>query len=345
MRTHASRPFVVALVALLVVVGTALAVEWTVRAATRIAGACHPACITRYDSKLGWTNARLTTGRHRHPSLGFDVVYSIDAHGARSAPERGAARDGLPRVVVLGDSNGFGWGVDDDGHFAARLSLAGVADVLNLSVTGYGTDQALLRFATEGAAHRPHAVIVQATANDFDDIQASMVGSLAKPFYTRETNKLRVHNIPVRVQPGDSPRLGGAPLLPLAWREWLANNSWAYLWLNDRLLRANPTQSAPPRFSPTSVALFHALVDEIRRLAAEQGAAVILVHGSKDLRERRHEAVPAGVHVCDLSEQFAATDALFPDDLHWNNLGHRLAADCLAKWFANRASQEASTSR
>ena len=323
-------------VAIVAALGTAaVTVELAVRAVTRVAGKCHPLCISEYDPALGWTLAPGTTGRHRHPELGVDVIYRIDARGARDMTR--ARKDvGNRRLIVLGDSNGFGWGVDYKRHFAAIVQASVPVEVLNLSVSGYGTDQALLRFRSEGLRFRPAFIVIQVTPNDLDDIQTSWVAGRPKPWFTLNDGALRLHNVPVGIEIRDARRMAGQ-WMPVRFRAWLLKRSFFYHWLNARLPEEPPPTPERARTSDTSLALFRALVEEIRTAASATGATVAVMHASSEMREHRAQAIPPGVEVLDLSDRFQAQGrAFFSDGLHWNEHGHRIAAEALAEWLVSR---------
>lgn len=86
--------------------------------------------------------------------------------------------------MLLGDSNGFGWGIEEGKYFAAIIDheLDNV-EVVNLSLSGYGTDQEYLRFVEEGMAYRPNLVIVQVTPNDFEEIQHPFLMERSNPVH------------------------------------------------------------------------------------------------------------------------------------------------------------------
>src|SRR5262245_52901940 len=71
-----------------------------------------------------------------------DVLYTINADGFRDRPREKVPPRGTWRAVVLGDSVAFGYGVEQEATFPARLerllSRAGApAEVLNLAMNGY----------------------------------------------------------------------------------------------------------------------------------------------------------------------------------------------------------------
>jgi lysophospholipase L1-like esterase len=309
--------------------------EVAVRAATRLTGACHPLCITEYDTTLGWTNSRGASGRHRNPSLGIDVVYRIDGRGARAMSS--SSGDSLRpfRVLVLGDSNGFGWGVPDDQHFAALLQQAlPQTDVLNLAVSGYGTDQSYLRLRSEAMVFSPHLIIVQITPNDLDDIQSAFIAGRPKPRFLLDAGGLRLSNVPVRLDEAHAHEVAGV-WLPIAARDWLLRRSYTYHWINGRFGTPDRTRD---RFTAASGTLFRSLLSAIRRAAAEARADLLLVHASPELSTRAMDIFPPDAPVLDLSQRFQRESALFADELHWNARGHAIVSEEVARWMRARSS-------
>ncbi|MFG0315624.1 MAG: SGNH/GDSL hydrolase family protein [Planctomycetota bacterium JB042] len=96
-----------------------------------------------------------------------------DALGLRVAPEAIEKPEGTFRIVVVGDSNAYGWGVPAEATFArqveAALRAAGrTADVAVLGFPGYNTgDQAAL-LRRLGPRLRPDLVLVAWFANDLE---------------------------------------------------------------------------------------------------------------------------------------------------------------------------------
>jgi lysophospholipase L1-like esterase len=96
----------------------------------------------RFDPELGWT---------WRPSS-QEEKYRIDALGARGPREYGPApAPGKRRVVTFGDSFTFGDEIAVDATFQVLLEgFDRSLEVLNFGVSGYGTDQALLRYRRIG---------------------------------------------------------------------------------------------------------------------------------------------------------------------------------------------------
>jgi len=101
-----------------------------------------------------------------------DAIYRINRDGFRDRVHpRSKPKDSF-RVLVLGDSVGFGLGVDEEETFvrllAVELAPAGV-EVLNFAVPGYNAyneEALLLDLALD---YRPDLVLVQFCVNDLND--------------------------------------------------------------------------------------------------------------------------------------------------------------------------------
>ena len=79
------------------------------------------------------------------------------------------------RIVLLGDSFTFGWGVEEHQSFAAQMEKAlnrhfgstKKVEVLNFGVPGYSTFQEVARFEEQGLDFNPDAVVVFFVENDY----------------------------------------------------------------------------------------------------------------------------------------------------------------------------------
>jgi hypothetical protein len=90
-----------------------------------------PEC-SRHDDRLGYT---LRPGQCTFSGPEFSNHYSINSLGLRDDE---ASLDG-PEVIVLGDSQAMGWGVDQENTFAQQIEKRSGKRVLNAGVSSYGT--------------------------------------------------------------------------------------------------------------------------------------------------------------------------------------------------------------
>ena len=103
------------------------------------------------------------------------VKMEINSNGIRSDREIPyTKRPGLKRIVVLGDSYGMGYEVNQDEMFVTQmqrhLEEAGVdCEVVNLSVSGHGNAEELITLRAEGFKYEPDLVLVCWHSTDLDD--------------------------------------------------------------------------------------------------------------------------------------------------------------------------------
>jgi len=122
-----------------------------------------------------------------HPQLGYvhprSVTYqlgdnrvSLNSHGHRDDEMPVEKPTGERRILVLGDSVTFGWGVDQGQDFPAQLEAllrqqTGTSwQVINAGVNGYNSEQEAIYFATEGIRFQPDVVLLVYVGNDVDPI-------------------------------------------------------------------------------------------------------------------------------------------------------------------------------
>lgn len=110
--------------------------------------------IGRFDAKLGWS---------WRPSAGDGdgkfTTNSIGARGPREYPPTPPA--GTRRLLFFGDSFTFGDEIPDSASFESILeSRYRGFEAINFGVSGYGTDQAWLRYREVGKELQPDAVFI-----------------------------------------------------------------------------------------------------------------------------------------------------------------------------------------
>lgn len=129
-----------------------------------------------HDALWGDMEPRIAVREQVNPNLAFTAstdARGFRANGATPRPEQ----PGATRILCLGDSYTFGYGVDDAQTYPAQLESllaraypeAGVA-VLNAGVPRYGLDDAISFFRRKGPAIKPSLVIFQFFLNDLQDM-------------------------------------------------------------------------------------------------------------------------------------------------------------------------------
>ena len=130
------------------------------------------------DAYLGWSGKPNLRLRFRRPE--FDALVEHDAEGWRQPkPPRPAVP--TSRILVLGDSFTWGWGVSQGQVFTDLLqaALPATVAVYNRSVPGFGTAQEYLLLQRELAARVYDAVVLMFYMNDLSDNISSQARSSA----------------------------------------------------------------------------------------------------------------------------------------------------------------------
>ena len=109
----------------------------------------------------------------RHVTAEWDVHVTINRDGLRD--REAPVSDGGGRVVVIGDSLAFGWGVELEESFSfvaeERLKGHGVR-VIKAGVPGTGPNDQLRWLQARGETHEPDVVVASLfVGNDFSDVQ------------------------------------------------------------------------------------------------------------------------------------------------------------------------------
>lgn len=290
------------------------------------------ALLHRYSEVYGW---ELRPGAHAlvdgHPTR-------VNALGQRGVAHAFARTGGRPRVVVLGDSVAFGYGVDDGQTFADRLERDGF-DVVNLSVPGYGTDQELLRLQREGRRFAPEVVLLDVCLeNDFVDnvSRRFFYDDLhPKPWFEPRGDALVLHQ--------EQLHLSARARLGL----WLREHSSLLNWLRPRALPEGrewqQRKAAVLGDEAAALSLSRRLVEAVGAEAQEEGAHFVLVlHPNREAFQHevagaaalRRAALPRGAAVVDLAAAYRSRGLHFRDLTlesvgHLNPRGHEVTAAIL----------------
>lgn len=122
------------------------------------------------DERAGYRPAPGFSGRIER--AGHVTEFSLDSLGVRGP---GVGPKTRPRILALGDSFTWGWGVPQGEewihHAGAEIERLGgpAVETINGGVNGYGTDNALVRLEELGPAVQPDLVLLGFFANDFTD--------------------------------------------------------------------------------------------------------------------------------------------------------------------------------
>lgn len=255
--------------------------------------------------------------------MGVDV--EINSMGLRDGEPRADAD--LRRIVFLGDSLTFGWGVEQRDTFAYRLeellSEERPTEVLNFGTGNYNTTQEVELFLEKGLAYEPEKVVVFYFINDAEPVPrrsrwAFLANFRIVTFYWSRVKQLSAQFLPRQT-----------------FREY-----YAALYDDDQ-----------PGWRATQRAF--------RRLAAvcrERGIDLQVVllpelHALDEYTfEREHQKVADvlrvdGIEVLDVTPAFADVTApqslwVSPDDAHPNAAAHRRIAEASYAFIASQGDPE-----
>lgn len=136
-----------------------------------------------FDEQLGWRNIPNWNAETGGRPL------AINSKGLRDREYPYEKPAGVKRILVLGDSYTWGYGVGNNERFTDFLAASLARDdipceVINTGVSGYGTDQEYLWFRSEGVKYQPDLVILAFYAlNDPVNNISSIQYSLGKPVF------------------------------------------------------------------------------------------------------------------------------------------------------------------
>lgn len=151
-----------------------------------------------YDPLLGWKG---TPSAHS-PYISKDFIINVHHDGAGYRNQTPAFIPNRHNSLLLGDSYGWGWGVEDNETAAAVFNQQHPNfNIYNLSTPGYGTDQewlTLQQFVDQHPQAHYQDVILLFYYNDFEDNASNERYSYPKPSYQLQSDgQLQLSNVPV----------------------------------------------------------------------------------------------------------------------------------------------------
>lgn len=324
----------------------------------------------RPDARLGWALRPSWSARDEAPD--YAITVRTNALGLRGPEAAARAPAGVERVLVVGDSFAFGYGVEDEQGFARRLEARWRAEgraveVLNAAVPGYSADHHLVYLRERGFALEPDLLLVALCENDVDDLGWSRLELGPDRLPVRIESLRRLVDENGRLRYVNEARL---PLperwLPAPLSAWLIGHSHLYTWLRFNAVRtwvawsagredasrrraAGPPPAAPiAALPPAEIARglasgdafrhrYHRfLVDAIRAEADARGIPLRIVltgNGAGPLSDDCRAARDCFDAALWLAQR-GAPGTVLPVDGHWSAEGHRLVSDALHDWLA-----------
>ena len=295
----------------------------------------------------------------QHTTAEFDVTVHTNANHLRGAEVPASKPADQQRVLVLGDSYSFGWGVSDEACFPALLDeLADDLQVINAGVPGWSPAEHYVYLLEEGFDWEPDLVLLQLSTNDVADL-ASVHVSLGE------------RNLPVAVEAGLDltgeaarrvaaqlgvdeqtdlvalqARLGPERVFELINRERnvIRAERRGEPVAPGQVLELEPSEVVRGLSADVDFPLRYMvhLVDAMWAACRERGIPmkVLLVrstpHAIRKVEPELEQWCTWRAECLD-SNLFIPPDEraayYFPTDPHWTEAGHRLAAEALARWL------------
>jgi len=295
----------------------------------------------RYDSRYGWSNVPGAKGAFQ--SFGFDTNVTINDRGFRGPLIPYERTPGKKRVEILGDSYVWGYGVNENEMFTALLpQFLNSAEVVNLGVTGYSTDQELMLYEDEGYKYNADYVVLVFCMNDVDgNTTRVQYATYEKPVFVLDNDQLRLENQPVKRS-----ALWKRGLVALTSHSYLINTM--YRVLAEAALKSKPQlqQAGTDNTFPASPGdkLTARLIHEFSRAVAQkQPNSKFLVVLVEDMAPKyAHEVVnylaPNHIDALSLGDHVDHNDRSLhlPDENHWSPSGNRLVAKTIADFISHR---------
>ena len=251
-----------------------------------------PAEVGQFDERLGWSPKPLSYGISYR--TGYKIAYRINSKGLRDDETSYEKPKGIFRIVLVGDSNTYGYGVPIEKHFSTLLEgYYKDVEVINMGVGGWGVDQELLNLRAEGFRYEPDLVIAYVPHyGDHRHMHTKRFGQ-RKPRFVLVDSELVLTNSPVvqRFSPGIIKTL----------HRWFKRHSNAYEILYNamkyKVLKLKQQVSPKQRrqqdeknledetFRKELYALGEALIFEMYKESSNHGAAFVLITKIEELHQ------------------------------------------------------------
>jgi hypothetical protein len=324
--------------------------------------------FVEHDPLLGWRHVPNYSGQYAGSEFRTPVHYN--ASGWRDSERPYTKPQNMPRIVVLGDSFAEGFPVPSEDRFGEVLAASLGAQVVNLGVTGYSTDQELLVLENQGWKYQPDIVVLEFYYNDVwaNGSPRIAYGGMAKPMFAVDgAGNLTLQNVPVPKPRQPRWRLRLLDLVRSVVKQRLTARHAAEP--RNPAVKSEPPEQMPEDFvayrraaAPqlkNAWAVTQAILRRMKQETAQHGARLLVfyvpsrVELSPDEWQKWHfppEYAPRevaakitaicadeGIPYIDLSENFhqAVATLYYAKDQHWTAAGHRLAGGILAGYLTH----------
>lgn len=273
---------------------------------------------------------------------GYEIEYLINSKGLRDSETTYEKPEGIFRIVLVGDSHTFGYGVPIEKHYSTLLEgYFKDVEVINMGVDGYGVDQELIYLQLEGFKYEPDLVLAYVPHfAEHRHMHTNRFGK-NKPRFLLVDGELELTHYPV---------VDNVSLLPQGilrdFHHWLLEKSVAYQILQNGILgivRQGISQAEQKQqdennsFNEKFVAEMNELGEELIVAMSEDslkhGATFVLVTRMDKLQESALERQVISVNI---SRSLSNPAFSLPGNLkHENESGNGVIAWEIAKFLQN----------
>ncbi len=277
---------------------------------------------------------------HKGPG-GWTFTYRINEYGYRTPPIPFAEEYDKENILILGDSNAFGFGVDEGDQFPAVMNerIGEGVNVINLAVGGYALTQEIRVYYDAGRQYKPSTVILQFADNDPDDNYYSPV--------TRVEDGRFVFAEVDRAEGWLKNQLSKSPLQKSHLYNTLRHLTYRILYWRTVNQANDNGQTAPGAPNPQREELYNSLLETFAKDLSASGVRLIFIAAGEGtleefpaIAEKVRELQAAGhLEYVDVHEWISDPDAFppSPEGHVWGTEAHRRLGQELARYVSRRS--------
>ncbi|MBA3403286.1 MAG: SGNH/GDSL hydrolase family protein [Gemmatimonadaceae bacterium] len=287
-----------------------------------------PGGLFTTDTTLGWA---LMPGRNlHHHTRYFDVRYDINSMGFRDPHRQIVRLSGMQRVLVFGDSQIFGWGVEH-GHRLSDLieSRLPAVELWNMAVPGYGLDQQVLSYENAAAPLKPDVVVLFVSGPTLERTRRAHIYRKPKPRFVVDADD-SVRLVPVSGRSNSRTGAVYRALSPL-YLPYFLERQWQIL-TDPGKLPVTASEKVSARSARTIGPLPLALLQRAKSAATDGDArlAVLSDLPAAATDQLRNFCEVNGIDFLAIPFTKTSRDVFGPDEQHWNRRGNALIAERMA---------------
>jgi hypothetical protein len=290
---------------------------------------------------------------YKHKTPEIDVEMRINLQGIRSDREFSLNKPAdIYRIVLLGDSFFMGYEVDLEDSIAFlleknMLSQGVNAEVINLSVSGFGTAENLIALRKRGSVYQPDLIVMQWHDTDDEDNIRSNLFSVEEGHLIEKN----AHYLP-GIQTRDK-------LMQVPGYEWLISNSHLYSIVRQKLSekikkfllnqrkasRTNESTQVKTDQERAPDNLDEILILAVKAEAEQMGANLVIFDVPRRVSRTEFNSSFTKLDLAQLGDTLLVSPvdlftSMGSDDVklytekgngHWTKLGNRLAAGLLTE--------------